>query len=87
MSDAELHCEVLTPEGAVFDGTASMVVVPGADGEIGILPHHAALISALGSGKMRVQVGSETHAWTVEGGFVEVLENKVSVLAEKATPA
>lgn len=83
---SELHCEVLTPEGAIYKGAASMVIVPGADGELGILPKHAPLISSLGKGRMRIKTGDSTQSWEVDGGFVEVLDNKVSVLAEKVTP-
>ncbi|MCA8959721.1 MAG: ATP synthase F1 subunit epsilon [Planctomycetes bacterium] len=79
-----LICDVLTPEGPIYSGPADMVVAPAADGEIGILPRHAPLITALGKGTLKLKTGGTTTKWIVEGGFLEVLENKVSVLAEKA---
>ncbi|MEM7264224.1 MAG: ATP synthase F1 subunit epsilon [Planctomycetota bacterium] len=81
---ASLTCDVLTPEGSIYSGSVEMVVAPAADGEVGILPQHAPLITALGKGTLRVKTGGQEAKWAVEGGFMEVLNNKVSVLAEKA---
>ena len=80
-----LDCSVLTPEGPVFRGEAISVVAPGADGYLGILFNHAPIITALGKGTLKVTgVGDAgTQTWTVEGGFMEVLRNKVSVLAHR----
>ncbi len=82
---AQLTCEVLTPEGTIYSGAVDLVVAPAADGEVGIMAQHAPLITALGKGTLRVKTGNDTTKWIVEGGFMEVLNNKVSVLAEKAT--
>lgn len=82
-SSATLHCTVMTPEGLVFDGPADLVVAPGSDGELGILPRHAPLIAALGAGALRVRQGTIMRHWLVMGGFLEVLHNKVIVLAHR----
>jgi F-type H+-transporting ATPase subunit epsilon len=82
-----LHLSITTPEELVFDGEASSVVVPAADGELGVLPRHAPLIGSLGEGELRVaQAAGGTSRYFVEGGFLQVLENKVTVLAVKAQP-
>ncbi|MGE3166850.1 MAG: ATP synthase F1 subunit epsilon [Planctomycetota bacterium] len=81
MADKTLHCSVLTPEGSVFVGEVDSVTAVAADGEVGILPGHAALITALGTGELRVRQKGATQHWLVHGGFLEVLENKVVVLA------
>ena len=78
-----LHCTVMTPEGKVFEGDVDMVVATGADGQIGILPKHAPLITALGAGVLRAKSGSGEEHWLVIGGFLEVLGEDVIVLAHK----
>ena len=82
-SGKTLHCTVMTPEGRVFDGDADFVVAPASDGEVGILPRHAPLITALGAGALRVRRSGEVRHWLVIGGFLEVLDNHVSVLAHR----
>ncbi len=78
-----LHCCVLSPDGSIFDGEASFVEAHALDGRLGILPGHAPLITALGEGPLRIRTAGGTEEnWTVSGGFLEVLENHVSVLAE-----
>lgn len=79
-----LHCEVLTPSGRAFDGEVKSVQAHAVDGRIGILPRHAPLLTALGKGPLRVVLadGSEKK-WTLDGGFLEVLENHVSIAAER----
>ncbi|MFQ5654089.1 MAG: ATP synthase F1 subunit epsilon [Planctomycetota bacterium] len=85
---ATLRCTILTPEGPVFDGEARSVTAHAADGRVGILPGHAPLITALGSGPLRLeQPDGAVHRWRVEGGFLEVLKNELSVLAEALHPA
>lgn len=80
---ASLDCSILTPEGAVYQGEIESLTVVAADGEIGVLPGHAALITALGTGDLRIRQGGNTQHWLVFGGFMEVLKDKVVVLAEK----
>lgn len=83
---SNLHCNVLTPEGQVYEGEATMVVAPASDGQIGIQPRHAALITSLGKGKLRIKTASEGEKeWQLEGGFLEVLNDKLTVLADKVS--
>jgi F-type H+-transporting ATPase subunit epsilon len=78
-----MKVEILTPEATLFEGEASFVYLPGSDGSIGILNRHAPLISSLKKGTVRIKdnVGKE-HKFDVKGGTVEVLNNKVIILAE-----
>ena len=80
-----LQISVVTPEETVVETTADSVVVPLFDGEIGILPKHAPMIGRLGYGEMRLTTGGETTSYYVDGGFVQVSENTVSVLTGKAS--
>ena len=81
---ATLHCQVLTPNGSAFDGEAAFVEAHAVDGRLGILPQHAPLLTALGQGPLRVKLPDGTEKkWTIDGGFLEVLENHVSVAAER----
>lgn len=85
---ADLQLTITTPEKLVFDGTARFVVVPAADGELGILPRHAPLVGTLGYGGLRVQSASDggTSGYFVRGGFLEVIDDRVTVLATEAVP-
>lgn len=83
---ATLHCTVVTPERAVLDEAAESVVVPAHDGELGILPGHARLLAKLGVGVLRVTAGGKTLEMFIEGGFVQVADNRVTVLTDFATP-
>ena len=82
-----LHVVVISPENTVFEGQAESVVIPGWDGEIGILRGHAPLMAILGSGEVRITAGGAEHKYLVEGGFAQVFEDVVTVLSEKATGA
>ena len=79
-----LHLEVVTPERLVFSDEVDRVQVPGSDGELGILPHHAPLIATLGSGELRIIKGSTEESIAVIGGFVQVRPDKVVIMAESA---
>ncbi|MFH1018533.1 MAG: ATP synthase F1 subunit epsilon [Pseudomonadota bacterium] len=81
---AELTLEVLTPWRKVVSKTCGEVTVPAVGGEIGILPEHTALVSALSAGALRFRVGDETEVLAVRGGFVHVSSNHVAVLADEA---
>lgn len=80
-----LLCSIVTPHGATFEGKAKMVIAQSIYGEIGILPLHAPLISNLKIGELRLkfQDGSE-ESYAISGGYLHVLEDKVTVLAEAA---
>lgn len=77
-----MHVTVISPEKAMFDGEADSVVAPAFDGELGILPHHAPLMTLLGNGPLVVRQGGTTRRFTVRGGFLQVVDNRVRVVAE-----
>jgi F-type H+-transporting ATPase subunit epsilon len=82
-----LQCVVVTPEQTALDQEAEFVALPLYDGEIGIAPNHSPLIGRLGYGEMRIKSGGATKTLYVDGGFVEVADNVVSVLTNRAVPA
>jgi F-type H+-transporting ATPase subunit epsilon len=80
----QLQLEVVTPERRVLTGQVSSVTVPGRAGEMQILPGHAALIAELKTGVLSYNQDGSTHQLHVSGGFIEVSDDRVSVLAEIA---
>ncbi len=83
-----VRCVVVTPERAVLDTAAEMVVLPLYDGEYAVLSGHAALVARLGAGELRLKSGgATTQRWYVEFGFVQVRRDEVTVLTEYARPA
>ena len=82
-----LKCVVVTPEKAVLDEAADFVVVPMFDGELGIAFDRQPLIGRLGVGELRITQGNHIKHFYVDGGFVQVRGNVVSVLTSKAIPA
>src|SRR5437762_12686646 len=82
-----VQCVVVTPEKAVLDEVVDFVVVPMYDGELGALPGRAPLIGRLGFGEMRTVVGQTVHRYYIDGGFVQIRKNVVTVLTSKAMPA
>src|SRR5712675_899869 len=81
---AQLQLEVVTPERRVLSEPVDSVTVPGAGGELGILPGHTPLISQLQTGVLSYTSGGRTFQLHVSGGFVEVNDDRISVLAEIA---
>jgi|SRR5687767_5884994 len=80
-----LKLEIVTAERLVLaDDNIDMVVAPSVDGEVGILPNHAPLIAILQIGELRVKKGADEQSIVVAGGFMEVLDDKVTVLADTA---
>jgi F-type H+-transporting ATPase subunit epsilon len=79
-----LRLEVVTPAQKVLEGRASEVRIPGADGELGILPGHTPLLTALGTGQVRYTDGGTSGLLVVQGGFAEVQPDAVTVLASVA---
>lgn len=77
-----MHVTVISPEAAMFDGEADSVIAPAFDGDIGILPQHAPLMTLLGDGTLVVRHGSVTRRFMVRGGFLQVVSNRVRVVAE-----
>jgi ATP synthase, F1 epsilon subunit (delta in mitochondria) len=81
-----MKVSVISPESVLFEGDASSVVAPAFDGEVGILENHAPMMTLLGTGSLRLD-GSTGKVFNIEGGFLQVVDNNVRVVTEKATPA
>ena len=79
-----LHLEIVTPERLAYEDDVDMVLVPGIDGEMGILPHHTPLVSLLGVGELTIRKGGEEELFAIAGGFLQVRPDKVVVMAETA---
>ncbi|MFH0976705.1 MAG: ATP synthase F1 subunit epsilon [Spirochaetota bacterium] len=78
--ERKISCNVLTPDGQVYNGEVDLAIVPGAQkGEMGFLYNHAPLIAALGLGEVRLTNGNHKEYLVVEGGFVEIINNKLSI--------
>jgi F-type H+-transporting ATPase subunit epsilon len=83
-----IHVDIVSAEGQIFSGEANMVFVPGSQGELGIAPRHAPLLTTLKAGEVRVQSqGHEEQSFYVGGGALEVQPNLVTVLADTAARA
>lgn len=76
-----MNLQIITPDTELFSGEVDSVVVPGTDGLIGILNNHAPLVSSLKSGQVKINKAGEEKFFDVNGGVVEVLKNKVIILA------
>jgi F-type H+-transporting ATPase subunit epsilon len=89
MADAAhtIHVDVVSAEGEIFSGQAEMVFAPGSEGELGITPRHAPLLTLLKPGEVRVKTAEGEHLIYVGGGALEVQPNKVTVLADTAVRA
>lgn len=82
-----LTCTVVTPEQTALETKADFVALPLFDGEIGIMANHSPLIGRLGYGEMRIKQGNQEVSYYVDGGFVQVADNVVAVLTNRAVPA
>ena len=82
-----LLLEIVTPEKLAYSDEVDAVVLPGSEGELGVLPHHAPLISTLGAGELRLRKGGQEESFAIVGGFLQVLPDKVVVMAETADVA
>jgi F-type H+-transporting ATPase subunit epsilon len=82
-----LLLEIVTPERLAYSDTVDAVVLPGSEGELGILPHHAPLVSMLGVGELRIRKGGTEESFAIVGGFLQVRPDKVVVMAETADMA
>ena len=82
-----LQLEIVTPERLAYSDTVDAVQLPGAEGEMGVLPNHAPLLATLGVGALRIRKGGEEELFAIAGGFVQVRPDKVVVMAETADMA
>lgn len=87
MAAEQLAVTLMSPERTLFEGEADLVVAPAWDGEVGILRGHAPMMVLLGSGELRVRRGDVEQRFTVSGGFLQVVEDVVTVLSEHAEAA
>jgi F-type H+-transporting ATPase subunit epsilon len=86
MADA-MKVAIISPERTVYEGDADMVVAPAWDGEVGVLRGHAPMLVLLGAGVMRVRSGGAEQRFHVEGGFMQVADDVVTILSESASTA
>lgn len=82
-----IRCEIVTQERVIFDEVVDMVVAPGSEGELGVLPRHVPLLTALTAGELKVRIGDREEPFAIGGGFMEIQPDKVTVLASSAEHA
>lgn len=82
-----IRLDIVTAERVVFSDDVDMIVAPGVEGELGILPHHTPLMTMLQPGELRVKKGGEEQFMVIAGGFLEVRPDRVIVLADAAERA
>lgn len=82
----EIKCVVVTPEKVVLDRNAEFVALPLYDGDYGIAFNHTPVVGRLGAGELRIKNGENTDSYYVSGGFVEVLNNTVTLMTSRAVP-
>jgi F-type H+-transporting ATPase subunit epsilon len=82
-----LLLEIVTPERLAYSDMVDAVNLPGIEGELGVLPHHAPLVSMLGVGELRIRKGGAEESFAIVGGFLQVRPDKVVVMAETADMA
>ena len=82
-----IELEIVTPERLAYSDTVDSVQLPGLEGELGVLPGHAPLVSMLGVGELRIRKGGAEESFAIVGGFLQVRPDKVVVMAETADKA
>ncbi len=82
-----LLLEIVTPERLAYSDTVDAVVLPGSEGELGVLPHHAPLLTMLGVGELRIRKAGAEESFAIVGGFLQVRPDRVVVMAETADMA
>ena len=80
-----LRVSVISPERVLFEGDVESLVAPALDGEVGVLTHHAPMMTLLGRGTLRVDTAEGEQRFRVEGGFLQVVDDAVRVVTEQAT--
>lgn len=79
-----LRLEIITAERVLFDDQVDVVVAPGGEGELGVLPHHAAVMTTLKGGELRYRMAGEETQFVIHGGFMDIQGDHVVVLADAA---
>lgn len=88
MAGKTFHCTAVTPEGRMLDTEAVSAVFPAYDGQQGILPGHAPLLTKVGIGVLKVtSAAGDKHELYVDGGFAQMADNKLTLLTERSVPA
>jgi len=82
-----LRLDIVTAERAVYSEEVDMVIAPGVEGQLGILPHHVPLMTVLEAGELRIKKGGDEESLAISGGFLEVRPDRVVVLADAAERA
>jgi F-type H+-transporting ATPase subunit epsilon len=82
-----IKLEIVTPERVVLTDDVDMVIAPASEGYVGILPHHAPLLTTLGPGELRIKKGGTETALAIFGGFMDVRPDRVVILTEAAEQA
>ena len=82
-----IQLEIVTPEKLAYSDMVDAVVLPGAEGELGVLPHHAPLVTTLGVGELLIRKGGQEELFAIVGGFLQVRPDRVVVMAETADMA
>jgi F-type H+-transporting ATPase subunit epsilon len=77
-----IRCEIVTQDRSLYEGQADIVLAPGSEGELGILPNHAPLLTTLGLGVLRVRFRGDEEVFTIAGGILEVRPDLITVLAD-----
>jgi F-type H+-transporting ATPase subunit epsilon len=79
-----LRVSIISPERVLYEGEAESVVAPAFDGQVGILTSHAPMMTLLGRGELRLGTGASARSFSVEGGFMQVVDDQVRVVTERA---
>lgn len=82
-----IKCDIVTAERVVFSDEVDIVVAPGQEGEMGILPHHAPLMTILNPGELIARKSGEEYSMAISGGYLEVLPDRIIILADAAERA
>lgn len=82
-----LHIQIITPEKIVYEDNVDMIIIPGTEGELGILPHHIPLFTKIKPGEVKIKKGNEEYFLAITGGFADITGRKVIILADYAVRA
>lgn len=82
--ERKINCNIMTPDGVIYNGKVNLAIVTAYDGERGFLYNHAPMIAELGFGEVRLRTAESINYLVVEGGFVEIKDNEMTVFAERA---